>query len=260
MIVDDDGFVNQFKVDMDKVRQYAREGVYGHKSLVQSTSELSTPEDYSKPGTLPFHKLWGPEVKYSDQLANGDHDDDKELEDEDDPRDMIVDDDGFVNQFKVTDHQVRQWGREGVQGHKSLMQGEEPAEDYSKPGSKPFHKLWGPEVKYSDTLANGDHHDDKEIEDEDDPRDMITDDDGFVNQFKVTDHQVRQWRREGIQGHKSLMQGDDADDEEIEENDDEDTLLLLDAEAEEQSSRLDPDKMEDASDIHTALFENKASF
>jgi hypothetical protein len=43
-------------------------------------------------------------VKYSDTIANGDKDDDKEIEDEDDPRDMIVDDDGFVNQFKVTDH------------------------------------------------------------------------------------------------------------------------------------------------------------
>jgi hypothetical protein len=42
-------------------------------------------------------QIWGPHVKYSEQLANGDVDDDKELEDEDDPRDMIVDDDGFVN-------------------------------------------------------------------------------------------------------------------------------------------------------------------
>ena len=56
-------------------------------------------EDYSKPGTLPFHETWGPEVQYSNQLANGDADDDKEVEDEDDPRDIIVDDDGFVNQF-----------------------------------------------------------------------------------------------------------------------------------------------------------------
>jgi hypothetical protein len=45
--------------------------------------------------------IYGPEVAYSNQLANGDRDDDKEVEDEEDPREMIVDDDGFVNQHKV---------------------------------------------------------------------------------------------------------------------------------------------------------------
>jgi len=34
-------------------------------------------------------------------LANGDIDDDRELEDEDDPRDLIVDDNGFVGQGKI---------------------------------------------------------------------------------------------------------------------------------------------------------------
>jgi hypothetical protein len=53
------------------------------------------------PGTLPFGDLWGSDVKYSDQIANGDEDDDKELEDEDDPEDIIVDDNGFVNQFDI---------------------------------------------------------------------------------------------------------------------------------------------------------------
>ena len=37
------------------------------------------------------------EVKYSDELANGDPTDDKEIEDIKDPRDPIVDDVGFVN-------------------------------------------------------------------------------------------------------------------------------------------------------------------
>lgn len=36
----------------------------------------------------------------SDEVANGDAAENKELEDEDDPHDIIVDDDGFVNQFK----------------------------------------------------------------------------------------------------------------------------------------------------------------
>jgi len=97
MIVDDDGFVNQFMITPQQLEQYKREGVKQETYIQQEDSE-----DYSKPGSLPFNQLWGPEVKYSDQLANGDDDDDKEIQDEDDPRDMIVDDDGFVNQFKVT--------------------------------------------------------------------------------------------------------------------------------------------------------------
>ena len=42
---------------------------------------------------------------------------------------MIVDDDGFTNQFKVSPHAVEQWGREGVEGHDSLAQGEEFEDD-----------------------------------------------------------------------------------------------------------------------------------
>jgi len=37
---------------------------------------------------------------YSNEIANGDRSDDKELEDQDDPNDDIVDNNGFVNQFK----------------------------------------------------------------------------------------------------------------------------------------------------------------
>lgn len=36
----------------------------------------------------------------SDEVANGDSSENKELEDQDDPNDKIVDDNGFVNQFK----------------------------------------------------------------------------------------------------------------------------------------------------------------
>ena len=48
---------------------------------------------------MPFADLWGSEVKYSDQIANGNVDDDKELEDEDDVEDIICDDNGFVHQW-----------------------------------------------------------------------------------------------------------------------------------------------------------------
>lgn len=42
----------------------------------------------------------GDDPLYSNQIANGDRSDDKELEDQDDPNDDIVDNNGFVNQWK----------------------------------------------------------------------------------------------------------------------------------------------------------------
>ena len=39
--------------------------------------------------------------KYSDQLANGDPSDDREIQDVQDPRDAIVDEHGFVNQYRT---------------------------------------------------------------------------------------------------------------------------------------------------------------
>jgi len=42
------------------------------------------------------------EEKPSDEVANGDKDDDKELQDEGDAKDDIVDDNGFVRQWDST--------------------------------------------------------------------------------------------------------------------------------------------------------------
>jgi len=91
------------------VQEWNRDGVKRFGGLAQDEDE-----DYSKPGTLPVAQLWGPSVKYSDQLANGDADEDKEIQDEDDPRDPIADDDGFVNQFKMDKGSVQEWNRDGV--------------------------------------------------------------------------------------------------------------------------------------------------
>lgn len=60
--------------------------------------------------------IWPPHVKYSDQLANGDADDDKELEDEDDPNDFIVDDNGFTvdNLVHADDKRLAEWKASGI--------------------------------------------------------------------------------------------------------------------------------------------------
>lgn len=49
-------------------------------------------------------------MKYSDQIANGDKDDDKELEDSEDLDDDIVSDNGFVNKWKMNPEKLKEWG------------------------------------------------------------------------------------------------------------------------------------------------------
>jgi len=94
--------------------------------------------------------IWGATVPYSNQVSNGDMDDDKELEDEDDPRDLIVNDDGFVNQHKIDPHSAAEWGRDPGFSVSLKNYAQVDEEDYAKPGTLPFADLWGPETKYSD--------------------------------------------------------------------------------------------------------------
>lgn len=157
-------------------------------------------DDYTQKDKVP---VWGPHVKYSDQLANGDADDNKELEDEDDPHDIIVDDDGFVNQWQHDPKKLAEWARAHhvstqqaaqllAKKQQMLAQQKSQQEALAQAEAKAqaehqaeMAAIWDRTVKYSDTLANGDADDDRELEDEDDPDDFIADDDGFVNQWKI---------------------------------------------------------------------------
>jgi hypothetical protein len=49
------------------------------KSRTHLKNRAEPTEDYAKPGTVPLAEMWGPGVKYSDQVANGDADEDKEI-------------------------------------------------------------------------------------------------------------------------------------------------------------------------------------
>jgi len=161
--------------------------------------------------------LWGSEVKYSDQLANGDADDDKELEDEDDPEDMICDDNGFV----------RQWP--------NAVQLENDDED---------SPTWDASVKYSDQLANGDKADDKELEDEDDPNDLIADDNGFVRQWP----NAVQVAEEGDEEEE-----DDEEDEEEEQADEQEEAEVDSGDDDSSDSGSDGDEEEDSDSGDDAL-------
>jgi len=96
----------------------------------------------------------------SNEVANGDVSENKELEDQDDPEDEIVDNNGFVNQ----------WKRKG---------------DIAQVRAVSFNQMRRSARDIpSNEVANGDKSEDKELEDQDDPRDNIVDDNGFVNSFK----------------------------------------------------------------------------
>lgn len=191
--------------------------------------------------------LWHHSVKYSDQIANGDTHDDKEVEDEADPNDVVADDDGFVNQGQISQNKIAEWARNHnlVQKNgkfnmaqvkaqikamhkanlaaKAKTQAKAKAEALAKAKAvakakaeaeaKERRELWERSVKYSDQLANGDQDDDKELEDEDDPEDPIADDDGFVNQFKIdpaklSDYHWREKYQRVIDARNSLVQAE----------------------------------------------------
>ena len=103
---------------------------------------------------------------YSNELANGDKSDDKEVEDENDARDSIVNDNGFVNQFKNHSSGGSMWATRA-----QMRNGELP----------------------SNEVANGDVSENKEIEDENDARDSIVNDNGFVNQWKNKTTEGSMW-------------------------------------------------------------------
>ena len=88
--------------------------------------------------------------KHSDEVANGDADDDKEVEDERDPNDHVVDDNGFS----------RNWVQTRPIDNQALL-----------------YKL----NRYSDEVANGDEADDKDLHEEEDMNDDVVDLNGGTN-------------------------------------------------------------------------------
>ena len=116
----------------------------------------------------------------SDELCDGDRDDDKELEDVNDPEDMITDDNGFVHQW--------------------LMTGQENMDEAEGKPKK---------TKFSDELCDGDKDDDRELEDELNGEDHVVD----INGYLQTGYTVTRYSDE-------LANGDESDDKEIWEEED----------------------------------------
>ena len=95
--------------------------------------------------------------KPSDYLCDGDSADDKEVSDAVDADDDIVEDLGFS-------------GSRNARGQVRFVQTSAPS---------PYKDYFDKHDKYSDSIANGDKDDDKEIQKENDPHDDIVEDWGF---------------------------------------------------------------------------------
>ena len=149
---------------------------------------------------------------YSNELANGDRSDDKEVEDENDVRDSIVNDNGFVNQWKNHSSGGSMWATRAQMAAQDDWNSDvgtyasQKTRNYATPyrtseNLKPFwaenHIMDGTHIQtprvdgpqpmrnspdyvqmgdlYSNEVANGDKSDDKELESEEDPYDAIVD-------------------------------------------------------------------------------------
>lgn len=121
----------------------------GYVMVTAETAHKLKAKDYDKP---------------SDYLCDGDKADDKEIYDAADPEDTIVEDFGFS-------------GSRNARGQVRLLQ--LASEDY--PINEDNMNLLIKNMKYSDELANGDRDDDKEVEFEHDPTDLIVDYNGHTN-------------------------------------------------------------------------------
>ena len=101
---------------------------------------------------------------YQDTIADGDSSDGNEIEDELDPNDMVVDDYGFRRNWG--------WDLRGTTGDLVQLNSEMRYEN-GRPidNQMLLYKL----SKYSDTIANGDYSDDKDLHEAEDENDDIVD-------------------------------------------------------------------------------------
>ena len=111
----------------------------------------------------------------SDWIANADKADDKEVEDEWDPEDPIVDDSGFVHKWLQTYQQMNM-------GNSAMIQTASPATGDSTftNGMNVYDSTYAP-TKYSQQLANGDSADDRDIHEDEDMNDDVVDFMGQTN-------------------------------------------------------------------------------
>jgi len=170
-IADDNGFVKQW--------------------LVQEKAQIANITEEAKPKSLAQTKSKAQELP-SNEICDGDEADDKELEDENDPNDDIVDDNGFVKQWLVQLDSEN--GKKPSKHHKKAKKHHKKAAKKVTKAKKDKKAKKAKKTKrsksmdalqlqepYSDQLANGDKDDDKSIHEEEDMKDDVVDYNGHTN-------------------------------------------------------------------------------
>ena len=113
----------------------------------------------------------------SDHIANADKADDKEVEDEFDPDDPVVDDSGFVHKWVQTSQQINMGNLIQLQ---QRQRSPATGDSTFKSGQKVYDSSYQP-TKYSQELANGDSADDRDIHEDEDMKDDVVDYMGQTN-------------------------------------------------------------------------------
>jgi len=203
------------KAQLKKTSDYLCDGDSADDKEIQDTADADDTivEDFGFSGSrnargqvrLGFVQVGEKDIKYSDQLANGDRSDDKELEKEHDMTDDIVDENGHTNYgyahtpYNQVDKPYRfdiaHYADNNIKNLFPEHFGTVPRADFVQvPESdslvqfSEYHinednmnVLFKASRSYSDELANGDSADDKEVEKEHDMTDDIVDENGHTN-------------------------------------------------------------------------------
>lgn len=114
-------------------------------------------------------------VKYSDELANGDSADDREIHEEEDMNDDVVDYNGQTNRGYGSSLPSKYFAENHILDGSHIQV---PRDDGAQPMRNSFVELGD---IYSNELANGDSADDREIHEEEDMNDDVVDFNGQTN-------------------------------------------------------------------------------
>lgn len=139
---------------------------------IMAGSHITVPRD---DGAQPMRNSAVMINKYSDELANGDSADDREIHEEEDMNDAVVDVNGQTNRGYGSAVPTNYFAGNHIMAGSHITV---PRDDGAQPMRNSFVQM---KDKYSDELANGDSADDREIHEEEDMNDDVVDFNGQTN-------------------------------------------------------------------------------
>lgn len=156
-------------------RNYAHVRVQDWDAMnhIMSGSHITVPRDE---GAQPMRNSAIMLNKYSDELANGDSADDREIHEDEDMNDDVVDVNGQTNRGYGSRVPVDYFAGNHIMAGSHITI---PRDEGAQPMRNSLVQMRN--EKYSDELANGDSADDREIHEEEDMNDDVVDFNGQTN-------------------------------------------------------------------------------